>query len=680
MKWCKYCGKQIPDASKFCTYCGKSQDQPVQTKPKLSVSAGPATNQKKPVYVKTAGSDSGQKKMVQAAALCGLLAAVGLGSWFFFSKIQSHPVQDLFSAGERYLYEADYAQAEEVLLKARELEPKNPEVYERLEELYVKSDQDQKVDIIREQAKEELETPDFNSYTNFVKDQQEKWENEVIESEARAEENSASGKNSSDSSSDKGKKAADDNKKTADSDQKKPDKIKSRNKTDSYETVLELGKLDLPPIPVGDEGWVISKNQKFGLIDKNGKMYENPTKESWTEITLQDEPFACVADAELSQNSQVSMPAGQQCTGFGGVRGVDYYYLTDDQSIESYNPLSSEIKHYTLDDLASVIETPKFMIRKAYERSTVPEDYFEDEPYYIYNPAEKELYGPYKPDEIAGFGYYSLLNTKFNSLYSLSGAEQVYSPFYVKNGDKYSIYSKDGNKHLDGFTKAAVISTDLIGGYKENQFILYDSDLKELYSKKIEAGSKTINGLTPIQENKEWKIVRYSDKKDEESQKDDQKRQDSESGKAETGIGSAAGSYRYSSGDESYILNLQKDGSFTLEYLNQKVSGNGDSIKTGFSYKGSMKESDLKLNNHQTLKTEKMKTSAPADGVQISQAPSFIKDGMLFEFIQAGSKLSDIPGTMDSLKSSIPVESDGETLKYGIFYNSDLNIPLIAVQ
>lgn len=642
MKTCPNCGRSIPDGSKFCTYCGSALPQTV------SGTSNRNQNRKKAIKYILSG--------------CAALLAFSLLTWFLLQKpARASEYEELLTMGENYLYAADYEKAEELFLQAKELEPKKQEAYQHLDEVYSVTEQTQKAALLRDEANETLETRDLKKYVSYADLPQEE---KIQNNRDSAEKAKQDGRLDSLEPAETPKTSSPENQKNL---------TKIENKKPEFDTVLNLGKLDTAPVEIGHVGWVIAQDQKYGLVDRTGTYVQKPEGLSWTQVAsfTDEEPFACTSDEHLSMDSEVSMPSGKTCSGFGGVRGVPVYSLADDQTIQAYKPLTQETLTMPLSDLKHEIETPRFLIRKDGSQFFSSRNYFEGEPYYIYNPAADELYGPYEPGEIAGFGMYSLLHWNFNSLYSLGGVEQVYSPFYVKENDQYTLISKDGTKRKAGFEKAVVISEKLIGARKDKTYTLFDENLNEVYSRNIECGAMPLDGLTPILDQGEWKLVRFRDEKSPDEKKDGTKDQEN-SVKADQEkelFEKLAGKYSVGGHNQATDLELRADGTFTFSTQSRTRLNPDRPVLERVEASGRLKPGELK-DGRNTLKIEDLKVTSPsgteeetADGTtRWTELPEGIQAGSIFTVYEPDSPRSSLPNGFENWLPARPWAADENKL------------------
>ena len=119
--FCPYCGKQLPDTSKFCEYCGQKMD---------SVDAKPEKKKKKWGWVVALVALA----MVVALVLGGVLASCN----------QNSSWQKQYDLGMRYLSDGDYEEAVIAFLAAIDIDPSRPEAYAGAAEAYVEMDEAEK--------------------------------------------------------------------------------------------------------------------------------------------------------------------------------------------------------------------------------------------------------------------------------------------------------------------------------------------------------------------------------------------------------------------------------------------------------------------------------------------------------------------------------------------------------
>ncbi len=113
MKKCSSCKADNPDGAKFCRKCGK----PLKT---VSYSSTKKPKNKKAIYKGTA----------LAIALAG-----GIG-FSLYDNTPERQYQKNIAMGEKYLEKYNFEKAEEYLMMAKSIDPKNEEVYEDLVKVY----------------------------------------------------------------------------------------------------------------------------------------------------------------------------------------------------------------------------------------------------------------------------------------------------------------------------------------------------------------------------------------------------------------------------------------------------------------------------------------------------------------------------------------------------------------
>lgn len=132
--YCPKCGTLNLDDSRFCEGCG------------APLSPSPATSS--PVFQPQAVSAPGQppkpgtpkkpkKPLVWVLVALIVLAGLGLGGWWGWNVHQGNQFQEQLSLGEKYLQELNYEDAVVSLKRAIAIDPKNPQPYLLLADVYV---------------------------------------------------------------------------------------------------------------------------------------------------------------------------------------------------------------------------------------------------------------------------------------------------------------------------------------------------------------------------------------------------------------------------------------------------------------------------------------------------------------------------------------------------------------
>lgn len=175
--YCSNCGKQIEDGSKFCVYCGAKvgvSDQPMDqaaadpiqnrqgdwaqhpraVSPEASI-PGAASQQSGHFDTSNSGIQNGYTQQYQAPAMSGqppkprkkktglvivavilLLALTGGGGWYFLKVRPEKLCEEYLSQSHHDFGQGDYDSAIELIEKAYDLKPDDPEVNDWRSMLY----------------------------------------------------------------------------------------------------------------------------------------------------------------------------------------------------------------------------------------------------------------------------------------------------------------------------------------------------------------------------------------------------------------------------------------------------------------------------------------------------------------------------------------------------------------
>ena len=135
--FCPYCGKQLPDETKFCGGCGA----------KLMPQAP----------VKKSGKAT---KIIAVLAVVILLLAAGSAALLLLGG-NSDPWQKQYDRGMDYLSDGEYEEAAEAFLKAIKIDDDRPEAYKRAAKAYVKMEDYEAAIEILEEGIEETDDEDL---------------------------------------------------------------------------------------------------------------------------------------------------------------------------------------------------------------------------------------------------------------------------------------------------------------------------------------------------------------------------------------------------------------------------------------------------------------------------------------------------------------------------------------
>ena len=178
--YCPYCGAENNDQARFCKKCGSPMQQQTSENPDQSGTAYGAAGEKNREFLKK----KRKKWPLILMLIILLIAACVVGGIFVFRHFERKHFEGYVKTGQKYLEELDYEKAEDSYLAAIEIDPKQPEPYLRLADVYIAQGEEKKAENILKQGAEETETPEiaerYSLYT-YVDDV-------VIPEEGRCEE------------------------------------------------------------------------------------------------------------------------------------------------------------------------------------------------------------------------------------------------------------------------------------------------------------------------------------------------------------------------------------------------------------------------------------------------------------------------------------------------------------
>jgi hypothetical protein len=123
--------------------------------------------------------------------------------------------------------------------------------------------------------------------------------------------------------------------------------------------------------------------------------------------------------------------------------------------------------------------------------------------YYIWNPNNDKVFGPFNTDEVV---FFTLDDTIQNHTYPVEGL------FYVNRDGEYTIYANHGaNKTVQTFDFATPVSDAYIVVSKDGQFASIDSSLQATFIGEVEAASAPIKGIDYVKIDGKWyRIYNYT--------------------------------------------------------------------------------------------------------------------------------------------------------------------------
>lgn len=190
--YCPECGRYNEEKARFCRYCGArlAEDTGEQNGNAWQGQANRQQNAEQPGWQQNPapagpGKKKGKKIWITAAAVLILAAAAAAAVFLWIlpqQKEKNYKAQ--IAAGDRYLEDMDYEKAEDSYLAAIEIEPKEPEPYLKLADIYETQNEPEKVVDILERGAENTESPEIQEkYSLYTYVQ-----NVLIPEEGQAEE------------------------------------------------------------------------------------------------------------------------------------------------------------------------------------------------------------------------------------------------------------------------------------------------------------------------------------------------------------------------------------------------------------------------------------------------------------------------------------------------------------
>lgn len=294
-----------------------------------------------------------------------------------------------------------------------------------------------------------------------------------------------------------------------------------------YIPIAEIGSLDMAPIALNSDCWIIKKGNEFQFLFPDGNTQKLESKD---QLVLQVNPTgnttllssACLVDSSNKKSNQ---------------------YYPKEEEVSSCLLSNNENSYYSLEG--------------NYQNSTVPVlvRSSNQSGYWIYNPATQVLYGPFKDSEDTSF-YSKISRLSDTTLVGHNG--QLGGPYWtpahapiqesIKNGkipalssstkddseliskesksvedsknsseaslekmttEELQIWSKDGKSYKTGYTNPKIIDWYSLGAFQDKQFHLLNENLEIVYAGPFEQGGSVINGVAPVQINGNWKLVQF---------------------------------------------------------------------------------------------------------------------------------------------------------------------------
>ena len=281
--------------------------------------------------------------------------------------------------------------------------------------------------------------------------------------------------------------------------------------------VIEIGKLDRAPMRFEDKGWVVQQDDRFGYLNKEGEWVIHPVYDSiqfvpeadgdgLTVCVLYDEAKGSPFPGNGALLPHPYFPAGA-AYGLGGTGAPDYYVLNDQNQVvhtaEPGTPISPN---------ASRPEDPCTIFKDTVKRDQRP--YSE---YWIWDPSDDSIYGPYAPEDKASFLLEAVVHESdtpgMSTLNDLRNA-RCGSLFWTTENGKRTLVSASAGDTISGFDYTDNIDSGVIGGLRNGNYEVYDSDLNLLYSTTFDGGASPIGETVPLKDGDTWVLGTLRQAKD----------------------------------------------------------------------------------------------------------------------------------------------------------------------
>ena len=166
---CAYCGAENKEDARFCGKCGKPMEQVEKA---IYENRPEDTAENSLVEVPMAAGAGHQKKRRRWPIITGiivLLAAVGTAGILVVRNLQvKRQYNEYTSSGGRYLEELDYEKAEDSYLTAIEIDPKQPDPYRNLIQMYAEQGKYTKAVETAEKAEAALSEGDRQEFEDII--------------------------------------------------------------------------------------------------------------------------------------------------------------------------------------------------------------------------------------------------------------------------------------------------------------------------------------------------------------------------------------------------------------------------------------------------------------------------------------------------------------------------------
>lgn len=155
MKYCKNCGRELPDSAKFCGGCGKSVEMLNENEYESSTVLNETVSYNdESVVEEKKKAKTKSKYFIIFGVVIVLVAIVSVICFGLKDKKSVKEYEQYIAMAENYVEELDYEQAVDTYLKAIEIKPKEREPYIRLAEIYLEQEEYDKAEEILDKADE----------------------------------------------------------------------------------------------------------------------------------------------------------------------------------------------------------------------------------------------------------------------------------------------------------------------------------------------------------------------------------------------------------------------------------------------------------------------------------------------------------------------------------------------
>lgn len=298
-----------------------------------------------------------------------LVFSLCCAGFFIFNRPVQSTYQESIDEGERYLYDLDFSKAEEFYLQARKIEPKNPEPYKKLYEIYMYEDDSDKAENIKNEAKDNLESDDYIDFEEITDEIQNDYKGENLK----------------------------------------------------FEVIADLGELDRAPINIGDLGWIIQKDGLFGMIDSEGTLIAKPENKQFKNLSLGQDGSQSVACLYPTAESEPSLslsdhPEGAQwhCPRKEENIIPGMFALDDNNQLNFVSIDPDMIAPSFMGDYPII--TAKNPVFDANDPRVEFAQAVEGKEFYFYHVIKQRVFGPYDADEVPAYSKLELNSEDFNNL------------------------------------------------------------------------------------------------------------------------------------------------------------------------------------------------------------------------------------------------------------------------